>query len=181
MKKILTHLTGIVFVITILIAFGCSNINKKKDPPKEENNPAILADSTKVDIFLKAILMDGSMHLEMSDSRNPDCGVVDDHLIVVKRGYTVKWKNASGSIIDEILHIRPVGDSTFFGAVPELDTSDVDSAEFFSISKGILKLVIPDTASLDTLIKYEIVFTVKEDTTTYTIDPYLKIPKQQTE
>lgn len=184
MKKNLLILTGIVFLIAVLVAGGCSTGKKQKDNSNEEGaaQKAVAADSTKVDIFLKAIEIGGSMHLEMYDSKKPDCEVTDDHLIVVKRRYTVNWKNAAGSKIDEIKHIRPVADSTFFGAVPEVGTREadgtvVDTAEFFSVNGGILTLVIPDTACLDTLIKYEIVFTLKKDPNIYTIDPYLKIPK----
>ena len=123
MKKILTLLTGIVFVITILVAAGCGNGKKQNDSPKNENGPAkVAADPTKVDIYLKDSVINGTMHLFMFDEKKPDCGVIDDHLIVVKRGYTVKWSNAKDSKIDEITHIRPVGgDSTFFGAVPVVE------------------------------------------------------------
>ena len=77
------------------------------------------------------------------------------------------------------MHIRPVGDSTFFGAIPEVDSTAVDSTEVFSVSKGVYRLVIPDTATLDTLIKKEIGYKVKKDTNTHNIDPYLILPNQR--
>ena len=107
-------------------------------------------------------------------SKHSEFGVIDDHLIVVKRNHTVKWKNADDSNITEILHIRPVGDTAFWGAVPAVDTAGVPGTEFFSSNQGVFKLVIPDTATLDTLVKYEIVFIVFGDT--ITIDPYLRVP-----
>ena len=172
MKKNLTFLTGIVFLITILVAAGCDSGKKQNGSTNDDNGvPKVAADPTDVDIYLKDSLINNTMHLFMYDEKKSECGVIDDHLIVVKRGYTVKWKNAKGSKIDEILHIRPVGDSTFFGAVPEVETTEVDSTEVFSISKGIFKLEIPDTAKLDTLIKYEILFRVKKDPTICTIEP----------
>lgn len=180
MKKNLTFLTGIVFLIAILIAVGCRSGENPPDSSAEKNGLAIVAlDSKKPTIHLKELLINDTMHLFMYDENNSECGVIDDHLIVVKRGYTIFWKNAPGSKIDEILHIRPVGDSTFFGAVPEIDATDADTTEFFSISRGVFKLVIPDTAKLDTIIKYEIEFTVKKDPTIYIIDPYIRIPRQK--
>ena len=117
------------------------------------------------------------MHLLMSDSRKLECEVIDNHTIIIKGGYTVKWKKAQGSKIDRITHIRVVGvDSTFFGAVPEIDNTDVDTTEVFR--EGIHKLKIPEDVPTDTIVKYEIVFKVKHDTTSHTIDPYLKIPPE---
>jgi hypothetical protein len=170
MKKNLTLLTGIVFLITILITGAC------KPPSVEpEFTTADLDDPTQQHIYLKDSSINGTTHLFMYDKKS-ECGVIDDHLIVVKRNHTVKWKNAKESKINEILHIRPVGDTAFFGAVPEVDTKEGDSTEIFSINRGVFKLVIPDTAKVDTLIKYEIKFIVEDDTTI--IDPYLKIPDQ---
>ena len=177
MKKNVILLKGIVFLITFLIATGCNSGKKQNDSTPEATDPA--QEATKVDIYLKDSLINGTMHLFMYDSKKlKECGVIDDHLIVVKGGYTVKWKNAQESNIDEIMHIRAVGaDTTFFGAVPEIDITEVDTIEAFR--KGIYKLVLPDSIPLDTLVKYEIIFTVEEEDTTYIIDPYLKIPPQE--
>ena len=54
MKKILTHLTGIVFVIAILVAGGCG--------------PKPASDSSTVTIYLKAVKEDGEMRLKMYNS-----------------------------------------------------------------------------------------------------------------
>ena len=178
MKKILTHLTGIVFLITILAAAGCNSGENQTDATVEEIDPVeaaieqikALDDSKKVEIFLKDVLINDTMHLFMYDDKKPiECGVIDDHLVVVKRNYTVTWNKADDSNIDKILHIRPVGDTAFWGAVPE---------EEVNLGRSLHKLVIPNTAKLDTLIKYEIIFTVKKDSTEYGIDPYLKVPDQ---
>lgn len=182
MKKILTHLTGIVFLITILAAGGCNSNNKQNDQTAKIADseqvvaPAkVQADSTKVEIFLKEIKINGIVHLEMYDSKKEECKVIDSHLIVVRPGYTVKWKNTPGSEIDDIIQIRTVGgDGTFFGALPEIDSTEVDSTKLFRM--GTLKLEIPESATPDTLIKYKIVFTLKKDSNIYTIDPYLEIP-----
>jgi len=174
MKKNLLFLTGIVFLITILVAGGC-----KTSPEPRALVGGYSDDPTAKHIRLKDSLIDDTMHLFMYDKKS-ECGVIDDHLIVVKRNHTVKWKNAKDSKIEAILYIRPVGDSTFWGAAPVIDRTEADSTEFFSINRGVLKLVIPDSATLDTLVKYEIGFTVQGyKDTVFCIDPYLKIPKQQ--
>ena len=187
MKKNLIFLTGIVFVLTILLAGGCGDRSKQNSSTTEENGPTEVKkdlisdedDSTRGHISLKDTLYsDGTMHLFMYDKQS-ECGVIDDHLIVVKRNHTVKWKNAKDSKITKILHIRPVGDTSFWGAVPVIDSTEGDSEEFFSINRGVFKLVIPNSATLDTLVKYEIHFTVKDHKdTTYILDPYLKIPEE---
>lgn len=160
MKKNVLLLTGIVFLITLLAAGGCDRGNNSKDSTNAGN------DTTKVDIYLKAILIDGSMHLEMYDSKKPGCAVIDGLVTVVYPGYTVTWKKVQQSNIDKVKDIRPIDDfGKIFG----------DGVEEIEV-ESLWELVIPDTAEPDT-VKYEIDFTVKEDKdTTYTIDPYLKIP-----
>jgi len=172
MKKNLTLFTGIVVVITVLIAGACNRSPEPSSSTGEGDDERTKA------VYLKDTTVNGEMHLFMYDKKS-ECGVIDDHLIVVKRNHTVKWKNANDSRIEEILYIRPVGDTAFFGAVPEVDTEDFDSTEVFSLNKGVFKLVIPDTATLDTLIKYEIKFTVDgENPGPHIIDPYLKVPDE---
>lgn len=181
MKKNLVLLTGIVFVLTILLAGGCNPGTSKKGS-EEAGGSTLLEekDPKNVDIFLKESLDSGTMHLFMSSDKKSECGVIDDYLVVVKPGYTIRWKNADDSEIFRIVKILPVGDSTFFGAVPVVETTDVDPTEVFGFSRGLHKLVIPDTAALDTLLKYEIHFEVRDhEDTTYIIDPYLKLPKQR--
>jgi hypothetical protein len=166
MKKNLKLLTGIAFLITILVAGGCGNSSKKKVPPKEEATPKIVADdSTKVDIYLKAVVIDGSMHLEMYEEKKSECPVIDGLLTVVYGGYTVTWRKADNSI-DEIVAIRPIDDvEGIFGSLRERE------------AESLWTLEIPEDPDPDT-IKYEIDFIVKDHKdTTYTIDPYLKIPK----
>lgn len=177
MKKILTHLTGIGFLIAILIAGACSSGVKQNSTEEEKKGVSTLTPPpNNKHIYLKdSLLNDGTMHLFMGDKKS-ECGVIDDHLIVAKRGHTVKWKNADGSKINEIMYIRPVGDTAFFGAVPEIETTGVSSSEVFEVNNGVHRLVIPESAPLDTLVKYEIAFTVEDDDTIYVIDPYLKIP-----
>lgn len=160
MKTILTLLTGIVFLITILAAGGC---NKK---PNQKGDPLADNDSTKVDIYLKAVLIDGSMHLEMYDSKKEGCVVIDGLVTVVYPGYTVTWKKAKESNINEVEDIRPIND---FGKI-------FDNLNKETEPKSLWTLEIPGNAKPDT-VKYEIDFTVKDDKdTTYTIDPYLRIP-----
>lgn len=165
MKKILTHLTGIVFVITILVAGGCKQGTKDNAEATAGNEPkALAADSKDVDIFLKDTLwIDGRVHLEMYDSRDTHKKKVDSLETVVYRGSTVTWKKATNSNIQEVHDIRLI---------------EADS--IFSLSKdsiglmSLFKLEILKDAKLDT-IKYEIVFTVGDGGGTWCIDPYLRI------
>ena len=167
MKKNLTLLTGIVFLITILLAGACSNREKEKSSTGEENAPEeVKDDSTKVDIYLNAILIDGSMHLEMYDSKKPGCVVIDGLVTVVYPGYTVTWKKVQHSNIDKVLDIRPINDlgKIFGDGIKEIEPESLWTLKIPDVGPGI--------------VKYEIVFTVNKDTTTWTIDPYLKIPDQ---
>ena len=160
MKKILTLLTGIVFLITILAAGGCNKGPKQKVDPVADN------DSTKVDIYLKAVSIDGNMHLEMYDSKKEGCVVIDGLVTVVYPGYTVTWKKAHESNINKVEDIRPIDD---FGNIFDNLNKETDPESLWTLE-------IPGTAEPDT-VKYEIDFTVMNDMdTTYTIDPYLRIP-----
>jgi len=192
MKKNLTFLTGIVFLIALLVAGGCST-SPKTDTSGETGTDTETTnhelhdekeDSTKVDIFLRAIEIDGTMHLQMFDDKKAPCPVVDGLLTEVYAGYTLRWKKATDSNIHKITKIRAVRNpGDFYGAVPEIDTSEDFGSEGYPIGenkKAVFKLDIPKGLEIkkDTLIKYEIYFTVKDDMDTTVIDPYLKLPKQ---
>ena len=171
MKKILTHLTGIVFVITILVAGGCKQVTKDNAETTAGNErTALEADSKDVDIFLKEILIDGRMHLEMYDSRDTLKIRVDSLYTLVYPGSTVNWKKAAKSNVKAVHNIRPTED----------DGNMFSNGVTMDMVKGLYTLVIPDSVGVDT-VKYEIVFTVKMDgedekETTWCIDPYLRIP-----
>ena len=179
MKKNLILLTGIVFIIAVLAAGGCNRNPESKEGVADDNDSTEVPkeaepEETKVDVFLKDTLINGTMHLLMYDSKKEQCEVIDNHTVVVKRGYTVRWRKKQDSKIDKIERISRVGeDPTFFGASPVAE----DDAENRS-----LKLEIPKDAPSDTVIKYEIEFIVKMDASakkdTFLIDPYLRIPKE---
>ncbi len=160
MKKNLLILTGIVFLMTILAACGGRN----------ESNPnnSVLADNdtTTIYIYLKAALINGSMHLAMWDSKKPKCPVIDNLVTVVYSGNTVIWKKAPNSNIDKIISISPLDDVNIFrNGVKEIE---VDST---------WTLKIPDNSVTPDTVKYIVVFTVKKDT--ITIDPYLEFPDER--
>ena len=106
------------------------------------------------------------MHLEMYDSKKPGCVVIDGLVTVVYPGYTVTWKKVQHSNIDKVLDIRPINDlgKIFGDGIKEIEPESLWTLKIPDVGPGI--------------VKYEIVFTVKKDTTTWTIDPYLKIPDQ---
>lgn len=159
MKKVLTHLTGIVFVITMLVAGSCKRDTQPKVKPIAENGIQQERDP-KVTISLKAIYVEEEVHLEMSDSKKPKCTVIDGLVTVVFPGDTVIWKKGSNiQSIDSInLHI----DYGF-------------SRNFFTVDDSLIALQIPSTEIDDSIIKYDIKFTLKKDGGTHTIDPYLRI------
>jgi len=163
MKKILTLLAGIVFLIAILVADGC-NISKKENgsTPGKDAPAEAIADSKKARIYLKDTLIDGSIQLLMHNEKHPDRKVINDLVTNVYPGDTVIWKKAHKSNIDKIKLIR---------IVEECEPSLRDGVRKVN---GNYELVIPSDAKPD-IAKYEILFTVKQDATTHTIDPYLRI------
>ena len=174
MKKNHLILTGIALLTAVLVAGGCNRDSKSKAGGEAGNGQDATAEtSTSKKIYLKDSVVNKTMHLFMYD-KSPECGVFDDHLIVVKRNHTVKWKNDKYSNITEILQIRPVGDSAFWGAVPVVSKDYEESTDVFRANGGVFILEIPEDATLDTIVKYKIKFIVGDDTTT--IDPYLRIP-----
>jgi len=164
MKKNLTVLTGIVFVIAMLVSDGCVQSTDSESENKKEYYSTDLGPASKdVDIFLKEKLVDGRMHLEMYDSRDTTKKVVDSLETVVFSGSTIQWKKAAKSEIEAVHHIRLIEADSIFSVTR-------DSIGLMSLHK----LIIPDSVAVDT-IKYEIVFTVKHDGGTWCIDPYLRI------
>lgn len=165
MKRNLIVLTGIVLVLSVLVAVGCKQSPKQNGSTTDDTQTQLTADSTEVDIYLKDTLIDGSMHLEMYDSKDTLKKVIDSLYTVVYPGYTVTWKKAHDSNIKDVLNIHPVkDDGNIFG-------KGVEETEY----RSLYKLEIPPDAKPGTA-KYEIYFTVKKDTTTWFVDPYLKIP-----
>lgn len=190
MKKNVILLTGIVFLITLLAAGGCNSPEKKDgngDDGDGSNMKAYAEDKKEIDVFLKDSSVNKVMYLYIYDEIRPDCGVLNDHLLVVKPGLTINWKKDAGSNIDGIEIIKPEGKKLdFFGASLEFVTSEAEDAEEYRLDdgeNGIYYVTIPleQSNKKDTIVKYEIHFTLDNDNkdTTYVIDPYLKLPKQQ--
>jgi hypothetical protein len=172
MKKNVILLTGIVFLIALLVAGGCSS------SPKTDTNgdpgvipPAEIKDPEGIDIFLRAVLIDDVRHLEMYESRKEDCPAIDGLITEVNPYDTVYWKKATASKIKEVTLIRLMtADYKLFG----------NSVEKLKDEEGndLWAFIVPDFDDADT-IKYEIHFTVDgNDKDTTIIDPYLKLPKQ---
>ena len=157
MKKILTVPTVIVFLITILIAGGCSPAG-----------PVPSEGSKKVKIHLKAVKKDGKKHLKMSDSKKPDIVVVDTLETLVMPGDTVVWELKRFSKIEKIEKIGP----NTPGEILNKDAEQIPGTTSF-------RFIIPDDAPIPSKReKYDITFVDKRGKT-WTIDPYLKIPTQQ--
>jgi hypothetical protein len=176
MKKNLKLLTGIAFLIAFLVAGGCGNDKKQKDNPTEDKNlttegtdsEAVADDSTTVRVYLKDMVIDGIMHLEMYDSRKDACPVMDNLVTVVNPGDTVIFYKAKNSKVKAVPDIRL------------LKTGFTIPSEGFKPDSGLYVLIINPLAPDSSIVKYQIDFKLNKDTT-YTIDPYLKIPKQQSE
>ena len=180
MKKNLVLLTGIVFVLTILLAGSCKNGKKNKgtEPAENSSEPVedVMAfadnDTTKVYIYLENILEDGRQRLLMHDSKKPHDVVLDSLETVVNPGDTVIFKKAQKSDVRKVINIR---------LVKELfEISGEDLSKDVREDSGLYMIIINSNAQDSITVKYEIDFTVKLDhPTIHTIDPYLKIPKQQ--
>jgi hypothetical protein len=153
MKKILALLTGIVLLVAILVTCGGRTSIEQKGPKQ-------------VTIYLKALELNGEMHLIMHDSNNPGDTVIDNLVTVVYPEDIVKWKkDVPHSGIRKINQIRSEKMEGFmFSRTAELEN---DSIEY----------PIPPNAEPG-LVKYVIVFT-DTDGNIWCIDPYLKIPPPQ--
>jgi len=158
MKKILTLLAGIVFLIIILVAGGCNPaVPPSVDGPKE------------VKIYLKAIEIAGEMHLEMYDSNKPKRIVIDTLETRVNPGDTVVWKLKLLSGIKEIDKIGPKTP----GKIINKDAEKIPGTKKFGLK-------IPDDAPIHSeREKYDIVFVDKKYNIAWPIDPYLRIPREQ--
>ena len=164
MKKNLTFLTGIVVLITILVAGGCGNRKKQNDSTKEAVGLVMVnEDSTTVRVYLKEKLIGDSMHLLMYNEKKPDCEVIDNLETEVWPGYTVIFMKAHKSNVKEVINILVDENFAIFSKDVKVDS-------------GLYVLKIDPEASYDTIIKYDIEFKVKQDSTTHIIDPYLKVP-----
>ncbi len=163
MKKILILLTGIVFIITILVAGACSNGKTPIGLAKEE----IIKDSTRVTIYLKAIEIGGEKHLQMYDSNKPDDKVVDTLSTWVVPGTKVIWKLDQNSGIKKINKI---------GSSKEVRNIFKNDARKRFLSKGF-KLKLSDDIDGEEE-KYDIEITDTDGTPWPPIDPYLRIPRK---
>jgi hypothetical protein len=159
MKKNLTFLTGIVLLITVLVAGGFS-------PAGDDDSSKA---SKTVIIYLKAIEKEdgGGKYLEMSDS-NDNSPVADSlHSADVEPGTKVIWKLADDSGIKKVKKIGPKNKGDVI----------TKNARRFLFLFGNKKLKIPDTAPWDTTEKYDIEFK-DTDGKVWHRDPYLRIPPQ---
>jgi len=167
MKKNLTLFTGIVMLITIMLAGACKT-NVKDDKKSEGTDPGtksstIVLDDPNVTIYLTDTLIDGDKHLLMWDSKDKKKKVIDTLTTDVQPGDIIHWRTIDGSIkkIDNIRSIQEKGD--IFREEAQTDSL-----------RAAFQIKVPDDASPGTE-KYEIVFT-DDDNRTWTIDPYLRIP-----
>jgi len=167
MKKNLTFLTGIVFLITILVAVVCCSDTNQKESKEAGDDP-------KTVVYLSEIEMGGSMHLLMSHSRKPGCEVIDGLITDVNPVDTVYFMKGKNSRIDEVKDIRLL--EKVFEIRKEKYPIEADAE-----TRDVLyyMLIIDSHISPDSIAKYEIEFTVRgHKDTTYTIDPYLRLPKE---
>ena len=150
MKKILAHLTGIVFLITILVAGGCS---RSKDN-----------DFRRVIIYLQAHETKEGKHLKMYDSNDTTIVVVDTLHTEVRPGTKVIWKLVKDRGIEKAEKIGPKNPGKII----------IEDATRILFTKKF-KLKIPRNAPCNTEEKYDIDF-LDKDSIHRSIDPYVRIP-----
>lgn len=163
MKKILSHLTGILSLTTILIAGACN----------PDSNPVEPEDMSKVEIKCKAVVDNGVLKFEMHNadddkkvvatpSKDDPAKLVADLVTDVEPRTRVTWIWADDSDIDKFVKIGP---RTPGPIIP-------GNAKKVLFSKNF-RLRIPREATAGEE-SYYIEF--KDlDGNTVTIDPYLKI------
>jgi len=164
MKKNLTFLTGIVFVITILLACGSSpaNDNGKEEAPQKLAGLDEIP--KKVIITIEAIKIGGVKRLVMYDSNNPDIVVVDNLETIVNPGDTVCWEIVSSWKLKKIEKIGP----KTYGNIINKDAEPIPGTKSY-------RLIIPENAPWDTKEKYDIECKGWIGKA-WPIDPYLRVP-----
>ncbi len=165
MKKILTHLTGIAFIIALVACGGLTDNNQNKSATDSDDSNGPGEDLRKVTIYVKVFEEDKKTHLKLSESNERGSFVLDSlHVTDVEPGTKVVWRRAEDSGIKKFERVGPVERGEIF---PE------DAGTILFHKRYRMK--VPDNAKPDTA-KYEIEFTVKNDTTIHSVDPYLRIP-----
>ena len=156
MKKTLAFLTGILFLITILVT-GFKPANDNYDTIVSQNEK-------KVEIYCKAYVKDGVLHFEMYDSNNPT--IVGDNITTdVEPGTKVTWTWLPDSEVQEFVKIGPKK----AGPIMTGNAKKVPGTKK-------LQLKVPKKAKIPSpKEKYDIVFKDK-DGNIHPIDPYLRIP-----
>jgi hypothetical protein len=164
MKKILTHLTGIVFLIAILAAGGCDAATTEDDPGKPIKYP------DEVTIFLKAYEDGDNMRLLMYDSTNDTLKEAEIHTVDVGPGTKVIWRRANDS---NIKSIKKVG--------PKLEKGPIFPGDATTILLNKRRRItvptntpVPEEEAEDIFEQYIIIFKDKNNDE-WPIDPYLRI------
>jgi hypothetical protein len=177
MKKTLTHLTGIVFLIAIVIIGSCNTtvMNDEEEKSKDDLIDSLLLASKKNTITCKAEKAeDGSLQFTMWDKDDMEVAKLvsedplkfDNHLITdVDTSIVVQWRWAKSSEVKEFVEIGPSAPpGKIFPGKAEPQTP----------ARKVLTIVTLNTAEKNDEDRYYIKFLWNEDTVT--IDPHLKVP-----
>ena len=152
MKKISTHLTGTVLLVAVLIAGGCKKATG-------QNN------LKKVDIYCKAVIVDGTIQFSMYASNDPT-NVGSDIVTNVEPGTRVTWLWTEDSEIQKFVKIVPQNTGRIMPG----------PAKRVPLTQK-LRLKVPNNAPVPSpQEKYDIEFVDEDGHTWPPIDPYLKIP-----
>ncbi len=157
MKKILTHLIGIVLLIAILIAGGCKSSVDSNYPPN-------------VTIYLKAVEDDKEMKLLLSDSKDGTGMDAKTYYTDVGPGTKVVWRRADNSGIKSIRKVGPLSEK---GPIfPGNAKTILGKRRRISVSDDA---PIPSDQDEETVEQYEIIFKDTKNNKEWPIDPYLRI------
>ena len=168
MKKTLTHLTGIVFLIAILAAAGCSSEETTPSEPQDKD-----AEISLVFIYCKAVEKEGELHFTMWDlskdtivsthsSKDP-VELINKLVTKVEPGDLVFWQWSRKSEVTEFVKVAP---KTPGNIMP----GDAKPADEFK--KAYLR--VPNGVQRNQQESYYIEFIWKGDTVK--VDPHLRVP-----
>jgi len=161
MKNLFRLSTGIVFIISILIAVGCGPKRGNKEEPVTIEETVTIEDT--VFIFITYYEINGEIHLKMFDSKGN--WAIDNLTTYVMPENRVIWKLDTLCGFKDFIHIKGIPNGNIFkGVVLKPDREQTGKQ---------LKLYLKN--DIKGKEEYEIKVKMKNNDE-YTLDPMLRVP-----